>query len=109
MTNKRQKKAILYLKICGAILVLGLVLLFAFRNSILDNVIQRIDAKLDRDYQCNFTIQKAEFQGLTNLEFHDISLVPHEKDTLVSIGELKTSVNFWKLLIGDIQLATSKN
>lgn len=104
MTNKRQKKAILYLKICGAILVLGLVVLFAFRNSILNNVIQRIDAKLDHDYQCNFTIQKAEFQGLSNLEFHDISLVPHEKDTLVSIGELKTSVNFWKLLIGDIQL-----
>jgi len=49
MTNKRQKKAILYLKICGAILVLGLVLLFAFRNSILEKVIHRIDAKLDLD------------------------------------------------------------
>jgi hypothetical protein len=64
MTNKWQKKAILYLNICGAILILGLVLLFAFRNSILDNVIHRIDAKLNRDYQCNFTIQKAEFNGL---------------------------------------------
>ena len=64
MTNKRQKKTILYLKICGAILVLGLVLLFAFRNSILDKVIHRIDAKLDRVYQCNFTIQKAKFNGL---------------------------------------------
>ena len=64
MTNKRQKKTILYLKICGALLVLGLVLLFAFRNSILEKVIHRIDSKLDRDYQCNFTIQKAEFNGL---------------------------------------------
>jgi hypothetical protein len=44
--------------------VIGLVLLFAFRNSILEKVIHRIDAKLDRDYQCNFTIQKAEFNGL---------------------------------------------
>ena len=64
MTNKRQKKTILYLKICGATLVIGLVLLFAFRNSILEKVIHRIDAKLDRDYQCNFTIQKAEFNCL---------------------------------------------
>lgn len=104
MINKRQKKAILYLKICGAILVLGLVLLFAFRNSILDKIIHRIDAKLDRDYQCNFTVQKAEFCGLTNLEFQQIALVPQKADTLVSIRELKTSVNFWKLLIGDIQL-----
>jgi hypothetical protein len=59
-----EKKAILYLKICGALLVLGFVLLFAFRNSILEKVIHRIDAKLDRDYQCNFTIQKAELNGL---------------------------------------------
>jgi hypothetical protein len=44
--------------------VIGLVLLFAFRNSILDKVIQSIDAKLDSEYQFNFTIQKAEFNGL---------------------------------------------
>ena len=63
MTNKRQKKAILYLKISRTILMLGLVLLFAFRVKILDKIIHRIDAKLDSDYQCNFTIQKAKFQG----------------------------------------------
>jgi hypothetical protein len=89
---------------CGAILVLGLVLLFTFRNTILDKVIHRINAKLDHEYQCNFTVQRAEFQGLTNLEFQQISLVPKHADTLVSIKELKTSVSFCKLLIGDIQL-----
>lgn len=102
--KRTRQKVILSLKIIGVFLLLGLVLLFSFRNAILDKVIHRIDAKLEREYQCNFTIQKAEFNGLTNLEFHDISLVPHEKDTLVSIGELKTSVSFWKLLVGDIQL-----
>ena len=102
--KRTRQKVILSLKIIGVFLLLGLVLLFSFRNTILDKVIHRIDAKLEREYQCNFTIQKAEFNGLTNLEFHDISLVPHEKDTLVSIGELKTSVSFWKLLVGDIQL-----
>ena len=104
MKNRKQKKAILYLKMCGAILLLGLVLLFAFRNTVLDTVVHRIDAKLEREYQCNLTIQTAEFHGLTNLEFHDINLVPQEKDTLVKIGELKTSISFWKLLVGDIQL-----
>jgi hypothetical protein len=44
--------------------MLGLVLLFAFRDKILDKIIHRIDAKLDREYQCNFIVQKAEFQGL---------------------------------------------
>jgi hypothetical protein len=100
----KKQKVFLLLKSSGLVLLLGVILLFVFRNTILDKVIHRIDAKLYREYQCNFRVQKAEFQGLTNLEFHDIFLVPQEKDTLVSISELKTSISFWKLLVGDIQL-----
>ncbi|MBF6641629.1 transglycosylase domain-containing protein [Flavobacterium sp. J49] len=103
MRTKKQK-AFLVLKICGIVILLGIILLFAFRNTILEKVIHRIDAKMERDYQCDFTIAKAEFHGLTNLEFKQITLVPKQADTLVRIDQLKTSVNFWKLLIGDIQL-----
>ena len=102
--KKAKQKVYLILKIIGGLILLGLILLFAFRNTILEKVIHHIDAKLDREYQCNFTVQKAEFHGLTNLEFQQISLVPKHADTLVSINELKTSISFWKLLIGDIQL-----
>ena len=100
----KKQKVLLVLKIVGAILLLGIVLLFAFRNTLLEKVIHRIDSKLERDYQCHFTIEKAEFHGLTNLEFQHISLVPKQADTLLCIDELKTSVNFWKFLVGDIQL-----
>jgi len=102
--KRTRQKVILFLKIIGSILLLGIVLLFAFRNTILEKVILRIDGKLKQDYQCHFTIEKAQFHGLTNIEFHQISLVPIQADTLLHIEELKTSVNFWKLLIGDIQL-----
>ena len=78
--------------------------LFAFRNTLLEKVIHRIDTKLSENYQCHFTVKQAEFHGLTNLEFHQITLLPQQADTLVHINELKTSVNIWKLLIGDIQL-----
>ena len=101
-TNKQ--KAVFFLKIISVILLMGLLLLIVFRNSLLNQVIHRIDTKLERDYQCHFTIAKAEFHGLTNLEFQHIALVPKEADTLVRIDELKTSINIWKLLIGDIQL-----
>jgi Transglycosylase len=100
----QKQKVFLILKISGVILLLGIVLLFAFRNSLLDKVIHRIDAKMERDYQCRFNIKKAEFHGLTNLEFQQITLVPFQADTIVRIDELKTSVNFWKLIVGDIQL-----
>jgi hypothetical protein len=100
----QKQKAFLVLKICGIVLLFGMVLLFAFRNTLLEKVIHRIDAKMERDYQCDLTIAKAEFHGLSNLEFQHIALVPKQADTLIRIDQLKTSVNFWKLLIGDIQL-----
>lgn len=101
-TNKQ--KAFVFLKIIGVLVLLCLVLLFAFRNAILDKIIHRVDAKLESEYQCSLTIQKAEFHGLTNVEFQHIALVPKQADTLIRIDELKTNVNFWKLLLGDIQL-----
>nr|MBP8158215.1 transglycosylase domain-containing protein [Flavobacterium sp.] len=103
MRTKKQK-AFLLLKISGIVVLLGMVLLFAFRNTILEKVIHRIDAKMERDYQCDLTIAKAEFHGLTSLEFQQITLVPKNADTLVRIDELKTNVSFWKLFVGDIQL-----
>ena len=99
-----KQKAAFFLKISGSVLLLGIVVLIFFRNNLLNQVIQRIDTKLERDYQCHLTINKAEFHGLTNLEFQHITLVPKKADTLVQIDELKTSINIWKLLIGDIQL-----
>lgn len=102
--RKLKKHLVRLLKVFSVLLVLGIVSVFVFRNSILENVIRRIDAKMERDYQCNLSIAKAEFHGLTDLEFQNITLVPKDADTLVRIDELKTSVGFWKLLIGDIQL-----
>ena len=102
--RRKKQKGLLILKICGILVLLVLVMIFAFRNALLNKVIHRIDAKMEKEYQCNLTIQKAEFHGLTNLEFQQIALVPKNADTLIHINELKTSVSFWKLLFGDIRL-----
>ncbi|MEK8179198.1 biosynthetic peptidoglycan transglycosylase [Flavobacterium buctense] len=102
--STQKQKVFLILKISGGLLLLGIVMLFAFRNTLLEKVIHRIDAKMEREYQCDLTIANAEFHGVTNLEFQQITLVPKQADTLLRIDELKTSVSFWKLLMGDIQL-----
>jgi hypothetical protein len=36
----------------------------------------------------------------------EISLVPKNADTLFSVQKMKTSINFWHLLLGDVQLGT---
>lgn len=99
-----KRKIILSLKIVSILLLLSIVLVFVFRNALLNQIIHRVDAKLERDYQCHLTIEKAEFKDVSNLDFQHIYLVPMAADTLVRIDELKTSVNFWKLLVGDVQL-----
>lgn len=103
MRTKKQK-LVLYLKLVLLVLFLGILTLVFFRNTILESAISRIDTKLNRDYQCNFNVKSAQFHGLSDLEFEEISLVPQKADTLVSIKNLKTSVNFWQLFFGTIQL-----
>lgn len=102
--KKIKRKVILLIKVLGVLVLISIILLFAFRNTLLNKVIHRVDNQMERDYQCNFSIKKAEFYGLTNVELQNITLVPKKGDTLLHIKELKTSVNFWKLLVGDIQL-----
>ncbi|MGV3695849.1 transglycosylase domain-containing protein [Flavobacterium sp.] len=102
--KKRKQRGLRILQACCLLLLLAVGLVFVFRNTILNKVIQRVDRQLERDYQCDFAIEKAAFNGLTDVEFQNITLVPKQADTLVRIDELKTSVGFWKLLTGDIQL-----
>jgi hypothetical protein len=41
-------------------------------------------------------------------ESHWNYLVPKNADTLFSVKKMKTSINFWHLLLGDVQLGTLK-
>lgn len=103
MRTKKQK-VFLYLKLVFLVVFLGIITIIFFRNTILESAISRIDTKLNREYQCRFHAKSAQFHGLSDLEFEEISLVPQKADTLVSIKNLKTSVNFWQLFFGNIQL-----
>jgi hypothetical protein len=103
MKNRKQK-LILSLKILLCFIALIVILVFIFRNTLLEKIIARVDSKMERDYQCDFSVKNAAFDGLTTLHFEGISLVPKQKDTLVHIQKLQTKVNFWKLLVGDVQL-----
>ncbi|MGV9004741.1 transglycosylase domain-containing protein [Flavobacterium sp.] len=102
--KQAKQKFILSLKIAGIIFALALLLIFIFRNSLIDTVIARLETKMMRDYQCDFSVKKAVFAGVTSLHFEDISLLPKQKDTLIYIEKLDTKINFWKLFLGEVQL-----
>ena len=82
------------------------IALFVFRDTLLQQAIVRVSNKMERDYNSSFSVKKASFSGLTGVSLSDVVLVPKNADTLFRIHKMKTSVNFFRLLIGDIQLGT---
>ena len=102
----RKQKIILAVKIIAVSFLAIIIALFVFRNEVLKQTITKVSFKMERDYNSTFSVKEASFVGLSGLHFSDIILVPKNADTLFHIHKMKTSVNLWRLLVGDIQLGT---
>lgn len=106
--RKKTGKQILFLvlKIVAVLIILSVILFFAFRNMVLDKAINRISDKMAEDYNNTFVVKEATFKGLSDIEMKGITLVPKNADTLLNVRDLKTSINLSRLLTGDLQLGT---
>lgn len=102
----RKQKIILAAKIILGTFIVLIIALFVFRNMLLKQTIAKISFKMESEYNSDFSVKKASFVGLSGLSFSNIILVPKNADTLFKIQKMKTSVNLWQLLVGDIQLGT---
>jgi len=103
MRNRKQK-AVLFLKIFALIITICIVLLFVFRDSLLQTAIAKIENKMANDYDTKLTIEKASFDGISAVQFQKINVVPNNADTLFSVEKVSTKINLFKLLFGTIQL-----
>ena len=101
-----KQKAILAAKIIGVLFVLSIGTFFIFRNSILEKAIAKVSDKMETDYNSKFSIKTASFEGFSGVALENVLLVPKNADTLVKVQSIKTNVNFWRLLTGDVQLGT---
>lgn len=104
--RSRKQKAILAAKIVGVLFVLFIGTFFIFRNSILQKAIAKVSDKMEHEYDSNFSIKKASFQGFSGIALENVLLVPKHADTLLNVESIQTNINFWKLLTGDVQLGT---
>lgn len=101
-----KQKIFFGLKITAGILVLLILGLFSFRNSLLEQILAKSTSKAATEYDCDFTIQEAAFEGLSGVNFTNITLAPKNKDTIFRIEKMKTSVNLMQLFLGELQLGT---
>lgn len=102
----RKQKIIIVAKTIAVTFLVMVTALFVFRNVMLQQAIERVSSKMERDYNSVFSVKEASFVGFSSVSMSEIILVPKNADTIFKIQEMKTSVNFWHLLIGDIQLGT---
>lgn len=102
----RKQKIILGIKISVAIVVIAVIGIFSFREALLQQIITKTVHKMKVDYDSHFLVEEASFNGFSGVQFTNVTLVPNHADTLFNIHKIKTSVNLWKLLVGDIQLGT---
>lgn len=105
MKTKKQK-VILALKISVAAVVALITAFYIFRDAVLQQTIAKISHEMEVDYNANFSVKTASFDGLSGLQFTDLVLAPKNADTLFKIQKLETSVNLWQLLGGNVQVGT---
>lgn len=106
--STRKQKIFLFAKIFLSVFALLIVCFFIFRDSLLQQAIAKASNKIDKEYNCTFSVKEAKFDGITGIDLSEIALVPKNADTLFSIQKMKTSVSFWHLMVGKIQLGTLK-
>jgi len=102
----RKQKILLAAKIFVVFILLAIIGLFSFRDTLLQQIITKTATKMQTEYDSRFLVKKASFEGLSGINLTDITLVPNKADTLFKIQKMRTSVNIWRLLIGDVQLGT---
>nr|WP_294927340.1 biosynthetic peptidoglycan transglycosylase [uncultured Flavobacterium sp.] len=96
------------LKILAVVVILICIALYSFRNSLLKQAIAKVTHRMAVDYNSDFSIKEASFDGLSGIKFTNVILVPKNADTLFNIKKIETTVSLSNLLIGDVQLGTLK-
>jgi hypothetical protein len=101
-----------YIRIAGIVLASFIVLLlivgyiaYSKRESLLQHEITKAKLKAKHDYNLDLEIGSAHFTGLSTVSFSDITIVPAQRDSLLSIKKFDVSVKVFPLLVGDIKLA----
>jgi hypothetical protein len=101
-----KQKMIIVLKAIAVLLLLIAIGLYIFRDYLLQQAIEKTSIKIEQKYNSSLTIKNADFEGFSGISLTEITLVPKDADTLFRVQKMKTSINFWNLLLGDVQLGT---
>jgi len=105
LNPKYVKVTLIVLAVLFVVLLIGGYIAYTKRQAILDSEIAKAKLKAKTDYNLDLEIGSADFTGLSTVNFKDITIVPAQRDSLLSIKKLDVSIRLWPLIFGNIKLA----
>jgi hypothetical protein len=101
-----------YVRIAGIVLASIMVILliagyiaYTKRETLLQHEIAKAKAKAKKEYNLDIEIGSAHFTGFSTVAFTDITVVPIQRDSLLSIKQFDVRVKLLPLLFGEVKLA----
>jgi hypothetical protein len=101
-----------YFRIVGIVLVCLLLVIFiagyiiySKRGALLQKELAKAEIKAKQDYNLDVNVGSAGFTGLSTVSFTDITIVPANRDSLLTIKKLDISVKILPLLFGNVKLS----
>jgi hypothetical protein len=101
-----------YIRIAGIVIISFIILLliggyiaYTKREALLQKAITRAKEKAKKDYNLNVNIGSAHFTGLSTVSLSDITVVPDQRDSLLTIKKFELSIKIIPLIFGNIKLA----
>ena len=101
-----KQKIIFAVNILFVLFAVLIITFYVFRDAVLKQTVAKVTHEMKTEFNSTFSVKKAAFDGLSGLNLTEITIVPKNADTLFKIQKLKTSINLWRLITGDLQLGT---
>lgn len=87
------------------IAVIGGVIAYYKRESLLQKVISKATAKAKNEYNLDVKIGSAHFSGISTVVFENFSVVPEQRDSLLKIDLFSVKVKVLPLLFGNVKFS----
>lgn len=98
-----RKRSILLASLLG-VLIIGILSLYLGRNAILRHMADKRMAAAEQKYGLSVHYNSLQMQGLNEVELQGLNVVPHHRDTLLTLQSLNIELSFWKLLTGQVEI-----
>src|ERR1700760_4301600 len=99
ISPKYLKIIIISFSVLFVLLIIGGYIAYTKRQAILEREIAKAKAKAKTDYNLDLEIGDAHFTGLSTVEFSNITIVPAQRDSLLSIKNLEVGIRLTPLIL----------